>query len=335
MKTTFPTFHWLDIITAGGFFLLQTTASLSTTSLAFGNQNIGTSSPAQVVTLTNIGSAALPLQAASLTGTNPGDFIKSTTCATSLAAGASCTITVKFKPKAAGPRTASVNVRYTGAGSPQSIALSGTGLMPPSVSLSSSSLTYPVQLVGTTSSSQTATLTNTGTVAVSISKISAPAPFLQTNNCPATLAAAASCQIQVTFAPKARGTPAGKLSITDNATHSPQTVSLSGSATVVTISPIGVNFGGQKVGTSSAPIPFTLTNTSSSALSITQIGLTSTNPLDFSQTNTCGTSVPAKGSCSIKVVFKPTATGPRSASLAVTDFGGASPQTIPLAGTGQ
>ena len=325
----------LDVITGGGFLLLQTTASLSSTSLTFGNQNIGTSSLSQVVTLTNIGSTALPLQAANLAGANPGDFIKSTTCTASLAAGASCTITVKFKPKAAGSRVAALNVRYTGVGSPQAVALSGTGLLPPSVSLAPSNLTFSTELVGTTSPSQTATLTNTGTVSVSISKISLPAPFHQTNNCPASLAAAASCQIQVSYAPTARGGSTGKLSITDNVVPSPQTASLLGAATVVTISPIGVNFGGQKVVTSSAPIAVTLTNTSASALTITQIGLSGANPGDFSQTNTCGTSLPAKGSCTVKAVFKPTAVGSRAASLTVTDSGGASPQGIPLAGTGQ
>jgi hypothetical protein len=324
----------LDVITGYGYLLLQTTASVSTTSVAFASQNVGSTSLAQVVTLTNIGSAPLPLQAPTITGTNAADFLKTTTCGTSLAAAASCTVSVKFKPKAAGSRTASLNIKYTGVGSPQSVALSGIGVAPPSASLSPVSLPFPTELVGTTSPAQAATLTNTGTVTVNISKIAAPLPFHQTNNCPAALTAGTNCQILVTFAPTARGAYTGKLSVTSNAIHSPQTVSLTGTGTVVTISPIGVNFGVQKVGVASASVPLTLTNVGVSALSISQIATTGTNSGDFSQSNNCGATVGAKKSCTINVVFKPTATGARSANLSVTDNGGASPQAIPLAGTG-
>lgn len=325
----------LDIITGSGFLLLQTTASLSATSLAFGNQNIGTISPPQTVTLTNIGTAALPLQAFTITGTNPADFSKTTTCGSTLTAGASCSINLKFGPKAAGARAAFVNIKYTGVGSPLAIALSGTGIAPPSVSLLPSTLAYATQLVGTTSSAQTATLTNTGTQTVNISNIAVPTPFQQTNNCPAALLASASCQIQVNFAPTVGGIVTSKLSVTDNAAHSPQKVALTGTGTTVTISPIGVNFGTQKVGTSSKPTSLTLKNVGKTALSITQVAFTGANPADFSQTNNCGASVPAGATCIIKAVFKPKAAGSRSANLAVSDNGGASPQTVPLAGTGQ
>jgi len=78
-----------------------------------------------------------------------------------------------------------------------------------------------------------------------------------------------------------------------------------------------------------------LTNGGGSALSISQIAFTGTNAGDFSQTNNCGATLAAKKSCTINVVFQPTATGQRSANLSVTDTGGASPQSIPLAGTGK
>ena len=95
-----------------------------------------------------------------------------------------------------------------------------------------------------------------------------------------------------------------------------------------------MNFGNQKVGTKSAPIGIELTNVGTTSLSISGIAITGTDPGDFSQTNNCGTSVPAGGHCTIKVQFVPQAKGPRSAALAVSDDGGGSPQTVPLAGTG-
>jgi hypothetical protein len=69
-------------------------------------------------------------------------------------------------------------------------------------------------------------------------------------------------------------------------------------------------------------------------LSITQIAITGADAEDFAQTNNCGTSVPAGGRCTIKITFKPTAKGQRSANVAVSDNGGGSPQMVGLAGTG-
>jgi len=88
----------------------------------------------------------------------------------------------------------------------------------------------------------------------------------------------------------------------------------------VKFSPSGVNFGDQKVGTKSS--------------SVDVIAITGTDPKDFSQTNNCGKSVAAGGHCTIKVRFTPQAKGQRSATLAVSDDGGGSPQTVGLAGTG-
>jgi hypothetical protein len=225
-------------------------------------------------------------------------------------------------------------VSYQGAGSPQNVALSGTGVTPPKVSLKPVSLTYVTQLVGTTSTAQAAILTNIGQQDVTVSSISITGAFSQTNNCPSTLGAGLSCQFQIVFKPTVAGTAHGILSVNDNATGSPQKVRLTGTGTVITFSPIGVNFGNQKVGTTSAAAPITMRNVGSSSVSITQVAIAGANPGDFTQTNDCGSSVPAHGSCTISVKFKPTALGSRLAAVSVTDNGGGSPQTVPLAGTG-
>jgi hypothetical protein len=195
-------------------------------------------------------------------------------------------------------------------------------------------LSFPAQLVGTTSSPQRATLTNTGTQAVYISSISTRKPFIQTNDCPVSLPAATSCDILVRFAPRGKNASNGTLSVWDDATGSPQRVSLSGSGTVVTFSPVGVNFGDQKVGSSSPPVPVKLFNKGGTTLSITQIAITGANSGDFTQKNDCGQGVPPHGHCTISVTFAPTATGQRSGAVSVSDDGGGSPQAVPLAGTG-
>jgi hypothetical protein len=102
----------------------------------------------------------------------------------------------------------------------------------------------------------------------------------------------------------------------------------------MSLSPVGVNFGDQKVGTKSAVAPATITNTGTTAVSITLISITGANAGDFSQSNNCGKGLAPKASCTINVVFDPTANGARSASLSVTDNGGGSPQTVALSGTG-
>jgi hypothetical protein len=189
-------------------------------------------------------------------------------------------------------------------------------------------------MVNTTSDPQTATLTNTGSEDVGVSGISTALPFSQTNNCPATLTVGQSCQIQVTFQPTTIGLAKGTLSVTDTAPDSPQTVALSGIGTKITLSPIGINFGSQKVGTSSNPVPVTLSNQGTVTLNISQIVIGGTNPGDFSQTNNCGSSVPAGGQCTIQVTFTPQQKGQRSAKLQVFDDVEPSPQEMSLGGTG-
>src|SRR6266550_623919 len=82
------------------------TATLGSTSLAFGNQLVATASAAQSVPLTNGGNRPLTIASIAVTGTNTGDFAETDNCGSSVAAGASCTINVTFTPGAAGSRTA-------------------------------------------------------------------------------------------------------------------------------------------------------------------------------------------------------------------------------------
>lgn len=110
------------------------TASLSAGALAFPGTLVG-STATQALTLTNTGTAALPDVNAhlSLSGANAGDFAASG-CTAPLGPGASCTITVAFKPSAGGSRTASLRVADNAVGGGQSVSLSGTGTRQPVLS---------------------------------------------------------------------------------------------------------------------------------------------------------------------------------------------------------
>ncbi|MGZ3630495.1 MAG: choice-of-anchor D domain-containing protein [Ktedonobacteraceae bacterium] len=214
--------------------------SLSPTSLSFGNHQVNTTSSAHTVTLTNSGNATLTIHSIGLSGPNSGDFHQHNTCpsgSSTLAVGASCFINVTFTPKAEGNLSASLAITDNASGSPHSVALSGSGTTAsaPVVSLSPTSLSFGNHQINTTSSARTVTLTNSGNVALTIHSIGLSGPngsdFHEQNTCPSgssTLAAGASCTINVTFTPTAEGNFSASLAITDNASGSPQSVILSG-----------------------------------------------------------------------------------------------------------
>jgi len=209
----------------------------------------------------------------------------------------------------------------------------------PGALVSSTSLTFGSQNVGTASAPQTVTLSSNGTAPLHITGVSVSGDFAETNDCGKGVAAGSTCALNVTFTPTASGTRTGALTINDNAGGSPQTVSLVGTGVsaggpVVSLSPSSLSFGNQPLGTTSTPQNVTLTNTGSSSLSISGIGITGQNPGDFAQNNNCGTSVATGASCTFTVTFTPTASGSRSATLNITDNAGGSPQHVSLAGTG-
>ena len=207
------------------------------------------------------------------------------------------------------------------------------------ITLSPTSLNFGDQAVNTASPAKTVTLKNTGTASLTITAIaitgSNAGDFAQTNTCGTSLAASASCTISVTFKPTATGTRSAAVSITDNASGSPQTVPLTGVGTTAKLVPTSLNFGTVAIGVTTGAKPVTLSNGSTTALTISSIAITGTNAGDFAQTNTCGTSLAASASCTISVTFKPTATGTRSAAVSITDNASGSPQMVSLTGTGQ
>ena len=317
-------------------------AGVTPTSLTFNSQNLGTTSAAQTVTLNNTGNAALSISGIAFTGANPGDFAETNTCGSSVAAGGSCTISVTFTPSAAGSRTASLNITDNSnnvAGSQQSVSLTGTGTGP-SVSLNPSTLSFGSQTQGTTSAAQSITLTNTGNATLTLTSISVTGTnagdFAQTNTCGGSLAANGTCTINVTFTPTASGSRTASISITDNAPGSPQSVTLTGTGLSgqVSLSPSSLTFTSQNVGTTSTAQNVTLTNTGTASFTIASISLTGTNAGDFSETNGCGSSLAANGTCTITVQFSPTAPGTRTASVSIADSLASSPQTVTLTGTG-
>jgi uncharacterized repeat protein (TIGR03803 family) len=208
--------------------------TLSPTSLNFGNQTIGIASSPQAATLTNSGNLPLTITSIEITGANSSDFGQTNNCPSSLPPNNSCQISVTFTPAATGNRTAALSITDNAPGSPQSIPLTGVGT-PPSVTLSPPRLTFPPQVVGTTSQPQTVQLSASD--AIAITSIEASAEFGQTNNCGKGLPAGGKCQILLTLTPAASGPQNGTLTINDSGADSPQTAQLSGTGQDFSLTP--------------------------------------------------------------------------------------------------
>ncbi|MGA7292883.1 MAG: choice-of-anchor D domain-containing protein [Terriglobales bacterium] len=209
----------------------------------------------------------------------------------------------------------------------------GTG---PTVTVSPTSLTWGTVSLGSTGTAKAVTLTNTGSSVLTISSIATSGDFAlasSTKPCGSTLAAGKNCKITVTFTPTAVGMRTGTLTITDNSPSSPQTVALSGTGGLqAKLTPATATFPKESVDVSSPPKTFTLHNLQTVALT----GIITSTTGDFSvSATTCSSSLAAKSTCTISVVFTPTETGTRTGTLAVSDSAANSPQTSTLTGTGK
>jgi hypothetical protein len=222
----------------------------------------------------------------------------------------------------------------------QSIYSAGTAGECKDLTFSPKTLKFPRRTVGTTSPPMAVTVHNVFPAPVAVRRVTTSGDFAETNNCPvspATLATGATCSISVTFTPTATGTRTGKVTVANNAPAGPQTVSLSGAATDVSLSVSRLAFGSHKLGSTTGTKSVTVTNVGSVVVNFTGSGITTAgaDPGDFLISgNTCGSSLGAGLSCTVSVQFQPLATGARTATLQFNDDGGSSPQTVSLSGTG-
>jgi archaellum component FlaF (FlaF/FlaG flagellin family) len=300
-------------------------ASLSPVSLAFGNQQVATSSVPQTITLSDSGTLALQISGINISG----DFVQTNNCPASLNPGASCSISVTFTPAATGARSGVLAVSSNGGAA--SASLSGTGTLPIPV-FSTTTLNFGNQRVGSTAAAQAITLTNNGNGAFNNSgiAITGAGDFTQTNNCPASLAPGQSCTVNITFAPGSRGAKAATLSVSTSQVASP-TVSLSGTGVApVAVLTSALAFPATVVGTNTTQTA-TLSNAGDAVLNISSI-ITSG---DFGQANNCPASLPPSAACSIVVTFTPQGAGARNGTLVVADDDPANSQQVSsLAGPG-
>jgi subtilase family serine protease len=200
-------------------------ATLNPSSLAFGNDTVGTMSKIKSFTITNTGKALLKFTSVAASG----DFaIEHNTCTGQLAVSGECVVSVTFTPTQLGARTGSVTVTDNAPNSPQLVALSGTGTA--DATLTPATAKFPKTKAGTSSAPKTFTFANKEKTA-SLTGVSASTTgnfAITSNTCTSTLAASTKCTIQVTFNPVGTGVQTGTLQVSSDAFGSPQTSTLSG-----------------------------------------------------------------------------------------------------------
>jgi hypothetical protein len=199
-------------------------AQLAPASLNFGTLLVGTS-VTKSATLTNTGTGTLLIKPIGLAG----NYSQSNNCGTSLAAGKSCTISLKLAPKSAGTFGGLLSVYDDVSGGRQVVSLTGAGTV---VSLTPNPLGFGSTPVGGTSAPENITVENTGKVSLTISGDGITGDFhIAGGTCGKTLLASASCTYSIEFKPSQQGTRSGTFSLKDNGGGSPQNVTLTGTGT--------------------------------------------------------------------------------------------------------
>lgn len=305
--------------------------SAALTDVPFGGIAVGSNS-SMTSTLTNTGVGPLsitPPTASSVSGT---DFsFAATTCGSTLASGATCTVTVKFTPSAAATRVGTLTVA-TGAGS-KTANLSATGQQAV-LSFTPATLgTFPNTQVGQTADSVKVTLSNGGNVTASALSLATTSGYSVDNStCSSSLNAGSSCTFNVRFAPTAAQTYSGSIAASAAAPATTATLAVSGSGASQGAAISDVSFG-NRTANSTTDLTSTLSNTGVGPLSMTPPAAASVTGSGFSfVSTTCGASVAVGESCAITVRFSPTNNSAYSGSLVVVTGAGA--KTAALIGQG-
>jgi hypothetical protein len=304
------------------------TFALSQSSLTLPQTAVGDISATQAITLTNTGTVTLHVASTF----SSADFNVHTTCATVIPGG-TCTVAVSASPQSPGTHLASLEIASDSSTSLEFVSLISSGA-PPALAFSPSSLNFGPLLVGSTTTLPLQ-VTNTSSNAVSFTSVAVTGDYTTAGSCPAnggSLSPNSACTVLVTFAPVASGARPGAVSITSSASTNPLSITLSGTGTIaqLVLNPTSLAFGNVALG-STFSLPLTLTNTGT----VTITGLNLSLSGDYTLGTACPqTSLAPGATCTVQIVFTPSALGPRSASLTAVSSDPGSPASIPLTGTG-
>jgi hypothetical protein len=309
----------------------------SASSLSFGNEQLNSPSAPQVITITNSGKSDLTLT--EVASSEP-DFRLVHNCALSpdlMPARSSCGISIRFVPGVVGLRNGNIRIAIGGdlPMQPLIIPLQGNGVDSP-VTLSQTYLVFRTVLVGMTSMPQFVRLTNhSSTDPARITSITASPDFAlatTTAQCVAgtTLAPLASCTVAVVWTPTDSGSRSGQLTIAGSDAASPHIIDLQATATGIRLSSATLRWNPTAVGLTGDSQTVDVKNEGRTSIEIGSIEASG----DFYQQNTCGKELIQHESCSVTVLFQPTAEGKRVGTILIHDSDPTGVQQVFLTGVG-
>ena len=301
-------------------------ATITPTAHNFGPVEVGGVSANKVFTVGNPAPVSITLTPFAISA--PFEIVANT-CAGTLAAAATCTVTTRFAPVSAVASSGTLSSSASSGG--VSATVDGTGTAGPPPALTPASFDFGTVVLGTSSAPHTFTLTNPALVTMAVADLAVTPPFaLLGTTCGTTLAPGGSCTTDVKFSPSAVGLASGFLQLTAGGFALSSDLTGTGSALpLLQISPAMHDFGTVVVGAVSAGKTFSITNPAAISTAISAPATAA--PFQVVST-TCGASLAAAGSCNAVVRFVPTANGAASGSLVVSSSAG--PASATLLGSG-
>ncbi|WP_263355842.1 choice-of-anchor D domain-containing protein [Acidicapsa ligni] len=323
------------------------TDTLSTTSLSFPSTVMGQVSAPLSIQITNSGGLPLTGIGTSLTGAQAAEYSAVSNCGSTLAAGASCAVSVTFAPTASGAAGASLLI--SDALKSQTVKLTGTGLRPAVITVNPVTMNFGSVQMFVASAAKTLTIGNSGGSPLANPGFTFTGPgsasfSVGTTSCGTSLTNGSSCTVQVIFTPLAAGATTATLTVGSSSPGvATGTVALMGTGLTpptLGVSPASLNLGALVVGNSTNAYTVQVTNTGQTAMNQPTFAITGANVADFAlQVPTdipaCTGALAPAAMCSIQVIFSPTLVGVETAELTVTAVGALqSPTTVSLMGTG-
>lgn len=336
-------------VALSGTGLTPPVITLASSAYYFGSRQINTTSTPVRFNLSNTGGSPLLNLTPTLSGSGASSFqVASTSCTASIPAGTGCDYMVTFDPQSTGAQSATLTLASPAPGvTPASLALTGTGLSPPSMLPTPAALNFGQIKQTFTSGIYTVVVTNSGQEPLNLPTFSLSGPnaadfaFAQ-SICSLTssqqINPGQSCSFQGSFTPTLVGLESATLTFTSsNAIPAAASVSLIGTGTSLidlTVAPTSVSFPATFVGTPSSPVTVTLSELTKQPLN--QFTLTLAGPFQLVPAlTTCGATLAGSSSCNAVLIYTPTAVGAQAGSLTLSSITpGFTPVTIPLGGTG-
>ena len=322
-----------------------TPLTVSVSEIDFGTQYIGGIQLPRFLYLSNNSSVAIPHAEVTLPSTSP--FAIEDNCPSTLEPHTVCQTKLTYSsPQTSADSTTlsldqGLTVLVTGKTIPQP-GINGS-LTNPNLSVTPSTINFPdaVVVAGLSASTQNITISNTGTQSFTLA-LTLSGDFTDTTNCPAILPGGVTCTVTLTFAPSAPGTRQGLLTVSTGAATTPLYVPLSGTATSILPSNNGtLDFGSVIVGQPSvqwykitqpfATLTAATSNSDYTAILVEDLGYGHGQPA--SSAFISDTTGPCTN-CWLGTQFKPSATGPRPATLTLSSGTTGNPYTLSLTGTG-